>query len=154
MNHLGNLHYAKGSRKNRKRIGRGQGSGRGGTSTRGHKGAGSRAGTKAKLGFEGGQMPLYRRIPKFGFKNHNRTEYAPINVERLEKLVAKGIVSDGVVTPDVLYASGIVASKRSLVKVLGNGEITSRLAVTAHAFSKTAIRKIEEAGGSTHTISA
>ncbi len=154
MNHLGNLHYAKGSRKNKKRIGRGQGSGRGGSSTRGHKGAGSRAGTKLKRGFEGGQMPLYRRIPKFGFTNINRKEFVPINVQRLEELFVKGRISDGVVNPDVLYSIGIVSKKRSLIKVLGTGAITSKLAVTAHAFSKTAIEKIEAAGGSAQTISA
>lgn len=154
MNHLGNLHPAEGSRKNRKRIGRGQGSGKGGTSTRGHKGAGARSGTKNKLGFEGGQMPLYRRIPKFGFKNYNRVEYIPINVERLEDLVTKGKITDGVITPEKLHELGIVARKRDRVKVLGNGDLKSKLSISAHAFSKSAIQKIEAVGGTAQTISA
>ncbi len=153
MNHLGNLHYAPGSRKNRKRVGRGQGSGRGGTSTRGHKGAGSRSGTKIKRGFEGGQMPLYRRIPKFGFVNINRKEFVPINVNRLEDLVTKGKITDGIINPEVLTTLGIVAKKRSLIKILGNGEISSKLTVAAHAFSKSAVEKIQAAGGSIQTIS-
>lgn len=154
MNHLGNLHYATGSRKKRKRIGRGQGSGKGGTSTRGHKGAGARAGTKVKRGFEGGQMPLYRRIPKFGFTNINRKEYIPINVQRLDELVAKGKISDGIVTPDVLTSLGVVAKRKSLIKILGTGDLKSRLTITAHAFSKSAIQKIEAVGGTATTVSA
>lgn len=153
-NHLGNLRYAEGSRKKKKRVGRGQGSGRGGTSTRGHKGAQSRSGAKSKPGFEGGQMPLQRRLPKFGFTNINRKEYLGINVARLEELVAKGVITDGVINPDVLYNIGMVAKRRALVKILGNGELTSKLEITAHAFSATAKEKIEAAGGSATTVTA
>ncbi len=153
-NHLGNLRYAEGSRKKKKRIGRGQGSGRGGTSTRGHKGAQSRSGYKSKPGFEGGQMPLQRRVPKFGFTNINRKEYQGINVSRLEELVTKGIITDGVINPDVLYNIGIVSKRRSLVKILGSGDIKSKLEITAHAFSATAKEKIEAAGGTATTITA
>jgi len=153
-NHLGNLRFAEGSRKKKKRLGRGQGSGRGGTSTRGHKGAQSRSGAKSKPGFEGGQMPLQRRLPKFGFTNINRKEYLGINVARLEELVAKGVITDGVINPDVLYSIGMVAKRRALVKILGNGELTSKLEITAHAFSATAKEKIEAAGGSATTVTA
>jgi large subunit ribosomal protein L15 len=153
-NHLGNLRYAEGSRKKKKRVGRGQGSGRGGTSTRGHKGAQSRSGAKSKPGFEGGQMPLQRRLPKFGFTNINRKEYLGINVARLEELVIKGVITDGVISPDVLYNIGIVAKRRALVKILGNGELNSKLEITAHAFSATAKEKIEAAGGSATTVTA
>jgi large subunit ribosomal protein L15 len=152
MNHLGNLHPAEGSRKKSKRIGRGQGSGRGGTSTKGHKGAQSRAGYKRKIGFEGGQMPLQRRLPKFGFTNVNRVEYLPVNVARLEDLVTRGLVTDGVITPDVLYDLGVVAKKRALIKILGNGDITNALTVTAHAFSASAVEKIQAVGGSATTL--
>lgn len=153
-NHLGNLQYAEGSRKKKKRLGRGQGSGRGGTSTRGHKGAQSRSGAKSKPGFEGGQMPLQRRLPKFGFTNINRKEYLGINVARLEELVVKGVITDGVITPDVLYSIGVVAKRRALVKILGNGELKSKLTITAHAFSATAKEKIEAAGGTATTVTA
>lgn len=154
MNHLGNLHSAEGSRKAKKRIGRGQGSGRGGTSTRGHKGAQSRAGYKRKIGFEGGQMPLHRRVPKFGFTNVNRKEYVGINVLRLERLAGDGLVPDGTITPELLYQLGIVATRRSLVKILGVGDVTVKLDVTAHAFSASAKQKIEAAGGSTLIVQA
>lgn len=153
-NHLGNLRYAEGSRKKKKRVGRGQGSGRGGTSTRGHKGAQSRSGAKSKPGFEGGQMPLQRRLPKFGFTNINRKEYLGINVARLEELVIKGVITDGLINPDVLYSIGMVAKRRALVKILGNGELKSKLEITAHAFSATAKEKIEAAGGSATTVTA
>ncbi|MCB2205390.1 50S ribosomal protein L15 [bacterium] len=153
-NHLGNLRYAEGSRKKKKRVGRGHGSGRGGTSTRGHKGAQSRSGYKSKRGFEGGQMPLQRRVPKFGFTNINRKDYQGVNVARLEELVAKGVITDGVITPDVLYTIGVVSKRRSLVKILGNGDIKSKLEITAHAFSATAKEKIEAAGGTATTITA
>jgi large subunit ribosomal protein L15 len=154
MNHLGNLHYAEGSRKAKKRIGRGQGSGRGGTSTRGHKGAQSRAGYKRKIGFEGGQMPLHRRVPKFGFTNINRTEYVAVNLTRLARLVEDGQIDGGAVTPDLLYDLGVVSSRRSLVKILGVGDVTTQLTVTAHAFSASAKQKIEAAGGTTHVVEA
>jgi large subunit ribosomal protein L15 len=152
MNHLGNLHPAEGSRKKSKRIGRGQGSGRGGTSTKGHKGAQSRAGYKRKIGFEGGQMPLQRRLPKFGFTNVNRVEYLPVNVARLEDLVTRGLVTDGIISPDVLYDLGVVAKKRALIKILGNGDISNALTVTAHAFSASAVEKIQAVGGSATTL--
>lgn len=153
-NHLGNLHYAEGSRKKKKRIGRGQGSGRGGTSTRGHNGAQSRSGYNSRPGFEGGQMPLQRRVPKFGFTNYNRKEFIGINVSRLDELVEKGVIADGVITPEILYKIGIVSRRRSLVKILGNGELKSKLEISAHAFSATAIEKIEAAGGTVNTVSA
>ncbi len=154
MNHLGNLHPAPGSTRGKKRVGRGQGSGRGGTSTRGHKGAGARSGTKAKKGFEGGQMPLYRRVPKFGFTNVSRTAYAPVNVGRLAELAAAGRIGDGVVTPAVLRALGVTSGRGVLVKILGNGDLTAPLRVSAHAFSKSAVAKIEAAGGTAETVSA
>jgi len=143
---LSNLTPAKGSRKNVKRIGRGQGSGHGGTATRGHKGAKSRSGHKFKLWFEGGQMPLSRRVPKFGFKSRNRINVQGVNVESLERLVTEKKHS-GVVTPEVMYRTGLISKKNDPVKILGNGELKSKLEVTAHAFSKSAIAKIEAAGG-------
>jgi large subunit ribosomal protein L15 len=141
---LTNLNPAKGSTHHDKRIGRGQGSGHGGTSTRGHKGAKSRSGYSAKVGFEGGQMPLQRRLPKFGFKNRFRVEYKAINVSVLQTLADK----QGVTTIDVqaLVDAGYV-SKNDLVKILGNGTLTTKLEVTAHAFSKKAIEVIEAAKG-------
>lgn len=153
-NHLGNLRYAEGSRKKKKRIGRGQGSGRGGTSTRGHKGAQSRSGYKSKPGFEGGQMPLQRRLPKFGFTNINRKDYQGINVSRIEELIEKGAVTDGVITPEILYKLGVVSKRRSLVKILGNGELNSKVEITAHACSATAKEKIEAAGGTVTLVTA
>jgi large subunit ribosomal protein L15 len=154
MNHLGNLHYAEGSRRKRKRIGRGQGSGRGGTSTRGHKGAQSRAGAKRKVGFEGGQMPLHRRLPKFGFTNLNRVEYEPVNLARLARLVAEGRVPDGRVDPDALRKLGVVSGRRFRVKILGVGELAGPLAIAAHACSASARAKIEAAGGSITLLTA
>lgn len=153
-NHLGNLRYAEGSRKKKKRIGRGQGSGRGGTSTRGHKGAQSRSGYKTKPGFEGGQMPLQRRLPKFGFTNINRKDYQGINVSRIEELIEKGAVTEGVITPEILYKLGVVSKRRSLVKILGNGELKSKVDITAHACSTTAKEKIEAAGGTVTLVTA
>lgn len=141
---LSNLKPAEGSTKNRKRIGRGQGSGRGGTSTRGHKGARSRSGYKSKAGFEGGQMPLYRRIPKGGFKNINRVEYRGINLDALQKLVDEKNIT--VFNLDVLYDNGL-AQRKDLIKVLGRGELKTKIEVTAHAFSKSAIKAIEDLGG-------
>ncbi|PRD46705.1 50S ribosomal protein L15 [Sphingobacterium haloxyli] len=142
---LNSLKPAKGSVKNRKRIGRGQGSGRGGTSTRGHKGAGSRSGHSTKIGFEGGQMPLQRRVPKFGFKNINRVEYKGINLDVLQELVAKYNLT--VIDFDSLKEHGLVA-KKDLVKILGRGELTTKVEVKAHAFSASAQKAIEAAGGS------
>jgi len=142
---LSNLKPAEGSTKNRKRIGRGTGSGRGGTSTRGHKGAGSRSGTSTKVGFEGGQMPLQRRVPKVGFKNPNRVEYVSVNLDALQGLADQYKVS--AINFEILKEHGLV-SRNDLVKVLGRGELKAKLEVTAHAFSATAQKAIEAAGGS------
>ena len=141
---LSNLKPAKGSVKNRKRIARGQGSGYGGTSTKGHKGAQSRSGYKRKSGFEGGQMPLFRRVPKFGFKNINRKEYQGINISALQELTEKTKITE--INPEVLIANGL-AKKNELIKILGDGELKAKLEVTAHAFSKSAIEAIEAQGG-------
>ena len=141
---LSNLQPAVGSNKDRKRIGRGPGSGYGGTSTRGHKGAKSRSGYKHKVGFEGGQMPLQRRVPKFGFKNFNRVEYKAINLTVLEDLATAKNLSK--ITVADLLAAGLV-SKNQLVKVLGNGALTRALEVEANAFSKKAEEAIVAAGG-------
>jgi len=141
---LSNLKPAEGSTKNRKRIGRGTGSGRGGTSTRGHKGAGSRSGTSTKVGFEGGQMPLQRRVPKVGFKNPNRVEYVGVNLDVLQALTEKYTLAS--VDFDTLKEHGL-ASKNDLVKILGRGELTAKLEVKAHAFTATAQKAIEAAGG-------
>jgi large subunit ribosomal protein L15 len=140
---LSNLKPAKGSTKEKKRLGRGQGSGRGGTSTRGHKGAKSRSGNKLKIGFQGGQMPLQRLVPKFGFKNMNRVEYCPVNLATLQKLADKGIT---VITPEVLVENR-VTHKKELVKILAKGELTAKLEVRAHAFSAKAKEMIEAVGG-------
>lgn len=142
---LHTLKPAKGSIKQRKRIGRGQGSGRGGTSTRGHKGAKSRSGYSAKAGFEGGQMPLQRRVPKFGFKNPNRLVLKAVNLDDLQTLADKVKKTD--ITVDLLIDNGIVG-KRDSVKILGRGEVKSKLNITAHAFSQSAVAAIEKAGGS------
>lgn len=146
---LHELKPAKGSVKNKKRIGRGEGSGHGGTSTRGHKGAQARSGYSRKLGFEGGQMPIQRRLPKFGFKNINRIEYVPVNVAALQALSEKlGVAAIDV---ELLKKNGIVP-KTALVKVLGNGDLTAKLEVKADAFSKSAVAKIEAQGGTATTI--
>lgn len=144
---LSRLNPAEGSRKKVKRIGRGQGSGHGGTATRGHKGAKSRSGHKFKLWFEGGQMPLTRRVPKFGFKSRNRIEMQIVNVSTLSRLLEQKKITDGIVTPDVLYAVGVISKKDEPVKILGDGVLNGKLDVSAHAFSKSAIQKIESAGG-------
>lgn len=149
---LSNLTPARGSRKKRKRIGRGQGSGHGGTSTRGHKGAGSRSGTRYYPWFEGGQMPLVRRVPKRGFHSPFRVEYQVVNVETLEKLASDGKLQNGVISPEVLAKLGIVKKPHLPVKILGNGELKSKLNISANAFSKSAVEKIEKAGGKTQTI--
>lgn len=142
---LSNLKPAKGSIKKIKRIGRGQGSGRGGTSTRGHKGAGSRSGHSTKIGFEGGQMPLQRRVPKVGFKPINRTEYVGVNLDVLQGLAEKFNLTS--IDFAAIQEHGL-ASKNDLVKILGRGEVKAKLEVTAHAFSATAQKAIEAAGGS------
>jgi len=141
---LSSLKPAKGSTKNRKRIGRGQGSGRGGTSTRGHKGAKSRSGYSRKLGFEGGQMPLQRRIPKFGFKNRNRIEYKPVNLDAIQDLIEKTKAKK--IDIELLINNGMIG-KNDLVKVLGRGKIKAKVEITAHGFSEAAVKAIEEAGG-------
>ncbi len=141
---LSNLKPAEGSTKTRKRIGRGPGSGLGGTSTRGHKGAKSRSGYSRKIGFEGGQMPLQRRVPKFGFKNINRVEYKAINIDVLQALAESQNLEK--INIDTLVAAGFISSKQ-LVKILGKGTLTAKLEVSAHAFSKTAEAAIVAAGG-------
>ncbi|MBO4481340.1 MAG: 50S ribosomal protein L15 [Bacteroidales bacterium] len=141
---LSNLKPAEGATKNSKRIGRGQGSGKGGTSTRGHKGAQSRSGYSRKIGFEGGQMPIYRILPKRGFKNINRVEYNAINISTLQMLATDKNISD--ITPEVLAANGL-AKKKSLIKILAKGELTAKVNVTAHAISQKAKEAIENAGG-------
>ena len=146
---LENLTPAKGSTKSVKRVGRGQGSGKGGTATRGTKGAQARAGYEHKIGFEGGQMPIQRRLPKFGFKNPNRVEYQAVNLGSIQAIAEKGGVST--VNPDDFRTAGL-AAKTDLVKVLGNGEITAAVEVVAHAFSKSAVAKIEAAGGKATVI--
>ena len=140
---LSNLKPAEGSVKTRKRISRGTGSGLGGTSTRGHKGAKSRSGYSQKIGFEGGQMPLQRRLPKFGFKNINRVEYKAINIETLEALAANGTTK---IDLEVLKNAGFISSNQ-LVKILGNGTLSAKIEVTANAFSKSAEAAIVAAGG-------
>ena len=141
---LNNLKPAAGSTTSRKRVGRGPGSGLGGSSTRGHKGAKQRSGYSRKIGFEGGQMPLQRRAPKFGFKNINRVEYKAINLSTIQALVdAKNLTKVGI---EELIAAGFISSKQ-LVKVLGNGTLTTKVDVEAHAFSKSAVAAIEAVGG-------
>ncbi|MEA3316888.1 MAG: 50S ribosomal protein L15 [Bacteroidota bacterium] len=141
---LSNLKPAKNSTKNRKRIGRGQGSGYGGTSTRGHKGAKSRSGYSKKVGFEGGQMPLQRRVPKFGFTNISRKEYKGINIGTLEELAEnRGVTS---IDLELMVDAGL-AKKKDLVKILGDGKLTKKLEVKAHAFTKTAKKAIESVDG-------
>lgn len=141
---LNTLKPAEGSTKNKKRIGRGQGSGRGGTSTRGHKGAKSRSGYSRKEGFEGGQMPLQRRVPKFGFTNPNRVEYKAINLDVLQALVEK--TNEEAITVETLVANGL-AGKNDMIKILGRGALTSKVDVTAHKFSTSAEAAIEKVGG-------
>lgn len=141
---LSNLKPAEGSTKNKKRIGRGQGTGRGGTSTRGHKGAKSRSGYSQKIGFEGGQMPLYRRVPKYGFRNINRVEYRSINIEIIQHLASS--LNAEVVDLEMLIDRGYI-SKHDKVKILGRGELTAKVDVKAHAFSASAAKAIESNGG-------
>ncbi len=147
---LSNLKPAAGSNKDSKRIGRGPGSGKGGTSTRGHKGAKSRSGYHKKIGFEGGQMPLQRRLPKFGFKNINRIEYKAINISTLQAMADKGITK---IDPDVLQEAGYINATQ-LVKILANGQLTAAIEITADAFSATAIKAIEAAGGKAIVLGA
>ena len=147
---LHNLKPAAGSTHSRRRLGRGPGSGLGGTSTRGHKGAKARSGYKKKIGFEGGQMPLQRLVPKFGFKNINHKEYLAVNLSTLQRLAeTKNLSKIGI---EELRANGIVRGKNTLVKILGNGELKAKLEVEANAFSKTAEEAIKAVGGNTTII--
>ena len=147
---LHNLKPAEGSVKSAKRIARGEGSGKGGTSTRGHNGAKSRSGYSRKIGFEGGQMPLQRRVHKFGFTNINRKEYAGINIDKLQELVDNKKITD-TVTLEILVANGVVG-KNDLVKILGRGELKAKLNVSVHKFTATAKAAIEAAGGEVVTL--
>jgi len=147
MKHIGNIKYAEGAKKKRKRIARGPGSGHGGTSTQGHKGQKSRSGAKISSSFEGGQMPMNRRLPKFGFTNRFRTEYQIINVGTIQELVNKEMIT-GTVDFDALMVLGIINEKTKPLKVLGDGELTSAIQVKAHRFTGSAKEKIEAAGGS------
>ena len=142
---LNNLQPAEGSTKSSKRIGRGQGSGKGGTAARGHNGQKSRSGYSKKIGFEGGQMPLQRRVPKFGFTNINRKEYVGINLDKLQEFVDNGRIKD-TITMDVLIANRL-ARKNELVKILGRGELKAKLNITVHKFTASAKAAIEKAGG-------
>ena len=146
---LSNLKPAAGATRNNKRLGRGEGSGGGGTATRGHKGAKSRSGYSRKSGFEGGQMPLQRRVPKFGFTNINRVEYKGINLDVLQGLLDAGPVTS--MDQSYFVAAGLV-SKNAKIKILGRGELTTALEIHAHAFSKSAVEAIEKAGGKAVTL--
>lgn len=148
---LSSLKPAKGSVRKGKRVGRGQGSGRGGTSTKGHKGSKSRSGYKRKWGYEGGQMPLQRRVPKFGFNSRNKVVYKPINLDTLEELAADS--KSKKINIKLLKDHGLIG-KKDLVKILGRGELKSKLEVSAHAFSKKAKEIIEKAGGKVSTVEA
>ena len=141
---LHTLKPAEGSTKAKKRVGRGQGSGHGGTSTRGHKGAKSRSGYKSKIGFEGGQMPLQRRVPKYGFKNINRVEYKGINLDTLQVIIEKHKLKS--VTPETIVEN-CLANKKDLIKILGRGELKTKVNITAHGFSAKAKSTIEDLGG-------
>ena len=146
---LHTLKPAEGSTKAKKRVGRGQGSGHGGTSTRGHKGAKSRSGYKSKIGFEGGQMPLQRRVPKYGFKNINRVEYKGINLDTLQVIVEKHKLKT--ISPETIVENGL-ASKKDLIKILGRGELKTKVNITAHGFSAKAKSTIEDLGGKAELI--
>lgn len=152
MDILSNLTYAKGSRKNSKRIGRGEGSGHGGTSTKGMNGQLSRSGAKKRAWFEGGQMPLQRRIPKRGFTNIFKIEYIAVNVNRLQKLVDEKKVTDGVVNSAVLYKSGLISNANAPFKILGDGDLKAKLTIETYACSQSAKEKIEAAGGTIKII--
>ena len=152
MDVLSNLKYAKGSRKKRKRVARGAGSGHGGTATKGMNGQLSRSGAKHKAWFEGGQMPLQRRIPKFGFTNIFKKEFQLVNVDSLQKLVDNKKIKEGVVNSEILKTVGLISDIETPVKLLGNGEIKAKLQIEVNAFSKSAKEKIEAAGGSVKKI--
>ncbi len=152
MDILSNLKYAPGSRKKRKRVGRGEGSGHGGTATRGMNGQRSRSGSKRKIWFEGGQMPLQRRIPKFGFRNYSRVEYQVVNLDALQRCVDEKRLNFDVITPQILKDAGLISSVNLPVKILGNGEIKTKLQLEVNGYSKTAKDKIESAGGTIKKI--
>ena len=147
MDILSNLKYAEGSRKKKKRVGRGQGSGHGGTSTRGHKGQHSRSGAKFRAWFEGGQMPIQRRLPKFGFTNPGRKEFQVLNLGKLQGFFDKGKLTDQNLNPENLYKLGIISNGKLPLKILGEGDFKQKLEISAHKFSKTALDKIEKSGG-------
>lgn len=147
MKHIGNLRPAPGSKHKDKRVGRGPGSGHGGTAARGTKGQQSRSGYHRKLAFEGGQMPLVRRVPKFGFNNRNRVEYQVVNLLKIQELIDKGRIQTEILDPDLMFEVGLVRKKNYPIKVLGEGRISKPLKITAHCFSKSAIDKIESVGG-------
>jgi len=152
MDRLSNLKYAEGSRKNPKRIGRGEGSGHGGTATKGMNGQLSRSGARKKRWFEGGQMPLQRRIPKFGFTNIFKVYFQVVNVDLIEKLVISKKLTEKVINPEVLKQHGLISSTKSPVKLLGNGELKTKLNIQVNAFSQTAKDKVEAAGGTIEKI--
>ena len=152
MDILSNLKYAEGSTKKRKRVGRGPGSGHGKTSTRGMNGAGSRSGNKWRAWFEGGQMPLQRRLPKFGFHNPGRIEFQVLNLGKLQGFFDKGKLSGQNLSPEILFKSGIISNKNLPLKILGEGEFKQKLEISAHKFSKTALDKIEKSGGKAITL--
>jgi len=152
MDILSNLKYAKGSRKNRKRIGRGEGSGHGGTATKGMNGQLSRSGANKRYWFEGGQMPLQRRIPKYGFTNHSRVEYQVVNLQVLQKFADEKKFTSEVINPEMLKKLGLISTLNQPVKILGNGEIKTKLQLEVNGFSKTAKEKIESAGGTIKKI--
>ncbi|MFA6570668.1 MAG: 50S ribosomal protein L15 [Bacteroidota bacterium] len=147
MKHIGNISYADGARHKKKRIGRGPGSGHGGTSTQGNKGQQSRSGSTVRRGFEGGQMPMNRRLPKFGFFNRNRVEFQVVNVSRLQELVDNNKISDNKVNFEILLNLGVVSKRNLPLKILGNGDLKATLSVEAHSFSNSAKQKIESVGG-------
>jgi large subunit ribosomal protein L15 len=152
MNVLGNLKCAPGAKRKVKRVGRGIGSGHGKTAGKGHKGQRSRSGDKIRPWFEGGQMPLNRRIPKFGFRSPFRVEYQIVNISTLERLSNDGKLPDGVVTPEILYGLGTISKRTMPVKILGDGTLSKKLDVSANAFSDSALKKIEAAGGSVKRV--
>lgn len=152
MDILSNLKFAKGSRKNRKRVGRGEGSGHGGTATKGMNGQLSRSGAKKKAWFEGGQMPLQRRIPKYGFTNRSRVEYQVINLDTLQKYVDEKKLTSDLINPELLKKAGLISTLNQPVKILGNGELKAKLQLEVNGFSKAAKEKIETAGGTIKKI--
>jgi len=147
MKHIGNLQPAPGSKHKDKRIGRGPGSGHGGSATRGTKGHQSRSGYRRKLAFEGGQMPLVRRIPKFGFNNRNRVEYQVVNLAKIQDFIDRGKITSDEIDVDLMFQAGLIGKKGQPVKILGDGNISKPLTIKAHKFSKSAVEKIESVGG-------